>query len=401
MNVQHLESLNDQVAELTGTRVRETFPDRVLASADEVVLVDITPETLIERLQAGKVYPRERAEAALNNFFKIENLQALRQVALRQVAEEVQHKRPAREAVGTRDEELRAGASQAVGERLLALVTPRPRTQRLVRRAWRSAQRLDAQLDLLWVKPPDREPSEEEQQQVAALRRLAAILGAHLIVEEGDEVAEVVGRVAAERGTTYILLGQPRPRTGLRRFTEPLPQRLMRTLPGRGHPHRGRPRQAGGGDIVTLCSRSGLVLLGLLAGAAITLVVRRARAKPRTGGAANPPPVHRQRDLAPRGRRGLPARARRGRDAGAGVSRAVPLARSLEAPLPLECETALPLLEAIEQRALRRGVEVDSRIESGRSRRDALQRLIEAESLRPHRGARVVRASRLASRLRT
>src|SRR3984957_17798635 len=93
VNVQHLESLNDQVAELTGTRVRETVPDAVLASADDVVLVDITPQSLIERLLAGKVYPDERIEAALNNFFKIENLSALREVALRQVAEEVEAKR--------------------------------------------------------------------------------------------------------------------------------------------------------------------------------------------------------------------------------------------------------------------------------------------------------------------
>src|SRR5450755_2189198 len=93
VNVQHLESLNDQVAELTGTRVRETLPDSVLSDADDVVLIDITPESLIERLQAGKVYAAERIPGALNNFFKLENLSALREVALRQVAEEVEAKR--------------------------------------------------------------------------------------------------------------------------------------------------------------------------------------------------------------------------------------------------------------------------------------------------------------------
>ena len=93
VNVQHLESLNDQVAELTGTWVRETFPDAVLAEADEVVLVDLTPEALIERLRAGKVYPGENIEAALDNFFTVENLLALREVALRQVAQEVEAKR--------------------------------------------------------------------------------------------------------------------------------------------------------------------------------------------------------------------------------------------------------------------------------------------------------------------
>src|SRR5215475_8420073 len=135
VNVQHLESLNDRIAELTGVRVRETFPDSVLNDADEVVLIDLTPEALIERLREGKVYPQERVETALNNFFKIENLQALREVALRQVAENVEAKRIVR------------AAPQAVGERLLALVTPEPSSQRLIRRAWRSAQRLGAELD--------------------------------------------------------------------------------------------------------------------------------------------------------------------------------------------------------------------------------------------------------------
>ena len=93
VNVQHLESLNDRVAELSGVRVRETIPDAILGRADEVVLIDLTPEALIERLRAGKVYPSDRIESALNNFFKIENLTTLREIALRQVAEEVEAKR--------------------------------------------------------------------------------------------------------------------------------------------------------------------------------------------------------------------------------------------------------------------------------------------------------------------
>jgi two-component system, OmpR family, sensor histidine kinase KdpD len=230
VNVQHLESLNDSVAELTGTHVRETFPDSVLASADQVVLIDVTPEMLVERLRAGKVYPRDRVDTALGGFFKIENLQALRETALRQVAESVEQRRIVRESVGTR-RDLRATAGQAVGERLLALVTPRPSSQRLVRRAWRSAQRLGSELDLLWVARPDRNPSEEEERRLTALRRLASTLGANLIIEEGDDVAEVVGRVATDRGITYILLGRPERPRGLGRLAEPLPQRLMRALP--------------------------------------------------------------------------------------------------------------------------------------------------------------------------
>jgi two-component system, OmpR family, sensor histidine kinase KdpD len=236
VNVQHLESLNDRVAELTGVRVRETFPDSVLAAADEVVLVDLTPEALIARLRAGRVYPPERVPAALNNFFRVENLSALREVVLRQTAEEVEQKRagaaPVAELLGTREDLLADEAPQAVAERVLALVSLEPSSQRLVRRAWRSAQRLGAELDLLYVAKPGPPPRGEEREQLGALRGLASVLGAHLIVEEGDDVVDTAAAVAGERGTTYVLIGQPRPRTGLRRFTESLPDRLLRQLPG-------------------------------------------------------------------------------------------------------------------------------------------------------------------------
>jgi two-component system sensor histidine kinase KdpD len=233
VNVQHLESLNDQVAELTGVRVRETFPDRILAQADEVVLIDLTPEALIARLREGKVYPLARVPAALNNFFKVENLQALREVALRQVAEDVESKRLVRETLDAREERLFGGtpAPQAIAERLLALAKLDRRSERVVRRAWRSAQRLGGELDILVVRDPGSEPKPQQREELERLRRIAAVLGAHLIVEEGDDVATAVARVARERGTTYILMGAPTPRRGLARLADPLPMRLVRALP--------------------------------------------------------------------------------------------------------------------------------------------------------------------------
>ncbi|MGO9906333.1 MAG: histidine kinase [Solirubrobacteraceae bacterium] len=240
VNVQHLESLNDQVAELTGIRVRETIPDAVLGAADEVILIDITPQSLVERLRAGKVYPAERVQTALNNFFKVENLAALREVALRQVAEEVEAKRipvdsdaahPARSGRPGDERLIDNAAPVAVGERLLALITPEVKSQRVVRRAWRSAQRLGADLDVLWV--ADHEPSEPEQEQLDALRRLSSVLGAHLLIEHGDDVATVTQRVAQDRGTTYVLMGTPKPRSAFRRLTQTsLPFRLIELLPG-------------------------------------------------------------------------------------------------------------------------------------------------------------------------
>jgi two-component system, OmpR family, sensor histidine kinase KdpD len=235
VNVQHLESLNDQVAELTGVRVRETVPDSVLGSADEVVLIDLTPEALIARLRAGKVYPGETIDAALNNFFRIENLAALREVSLRQVAEDVESKRLSfapGEPLGSREEErLAADASRAVGERLLALVRPQPSSQRLVRRAWRSAQRLGTDLDLLWVKPPNQPIEGEVERQVTALRHLASVLGANFLIEESDDLVKGAAEVVRERGSTYIMVGESEPRRGLARLREPLPLRLMEATP--------------------------------------------------------------------------------------------------------------------------------------------------------------------------
>ena len=149
MNIQHLESLNDEVFELTGVRVRETFPDRILDEADEVVLVDLAPEALQERLRSGKVYPKERVDAALLNFFRLDNLAALRELSLRELAEDVEARRTT-----TLLDPL---SQQAVAERILVLVTPEPRSQRILRRAFRSAQRLGSEIDALWVRRPGQE----------------------------------------------------------------------------------------------------------------------------------------------------------------------------------------------------------------------------------------------------
>ncbi len=223
VNVQHLESLNDAIAELTDVRVRETFPDSVLEEADEVVLVDLSPQALQERLRAGKVYPRERAGVALDNFFRADRLSALRELALREVAEDVGARRQA--AV------LDPLSATAVAERVLALLTPEPRSQRILRRAWRSAERLAAPLDALWVHRQGHDLTPDEQVQLAALRRLATVLGAHFLEEEGDLV-ETVRRVVAERGSTYVLVGTPDESRRREILRGSLVSALVRELPG-------------------------------------------------------------------------------------------------------------------------------------------------------------------------
>ena len=224
VNVQHLESLNDAIAELTDVRVRETFPDSVLERADEVVLVDLTPEALRDRLRAGKVYPLERAEVALQNFFRVDKLSVLRELALREVAEDVGHRRQA--------VVLDPLSQQAVAERVLVMVEPQPKSQRLMRRAWRSAERLGAQLDAIWVRKPGHELTEEERVSLAALRRLAVVLGAHFLEEEGDDLVGTVRRVAYERGTTYIFVGTPDESRRREVLKGSLLSALVRQLPG-------------------------------------------------------------------------------------------------------------------------------------------------------------------------
>src|SRR5579875_343301 len=193
VNVQHLESLNDAIFELTEVRVRETFPDRVLDEADEVVLVDLTPA-------------------------------ALRELALREVAEDVEARRTVRT--------LEPLSQQAVAERVLALVEPQPKSQRILRRAWRSAQRLGAEMDALWVRPSGRSPSPEEATQLAALRRLAGILGVHFLEEEGSDLVQTVRRVVAQRGSTYVFVGTPDESRRREIFGGSLLSRLVRELPG-------------------------------------------------------------------------------------------------------------------------------------------------------------------------
>jgi two-component system sensor histidine kinase KdpD len=224
VNIQHLETLNDSIAELTDVRVRETFPDSVLEGADEVVLVDLTPEALQQRLKAGKVYPTDRVETALDNFFRTDRLSALRELALRQVAEDVGARR--------KSVVLDPLSAQAVAERVLALVTLEPRSQRILRRGWRSAERLGAPLDALWVHPPGRDLVPEEQVQLAALRRLAVVLGAHFLEEEGDDLVETVKRVVRERGSTYVLVGTPDESRKREILHGSLVSALVRNLPG-------------------------------------------------------------------------------------------------------------------------------------------------------------------------
>ncbi len=204
VNIQHLESLNDVVAQITGVRVRETVPDRILDRADEVKLIDLSPEELIQRLRDGKVYVPQQAERALRNYFQPGNLTALRELALRETAEHVDEQMQAH---------MRAHAvdrTWPVTERLMVAVRGGSMCERLVRRARRMAERRNAAWIAVFVEPTgfDQRP-EAERVRVAKVLRLAEQLGGEAVTIPGDRVAEDLLRFARERNVTEIVVGGP------------------------------------------------------------------------------------------------------------------------------------------------------------------------------------------------
>src|SRR6516164_7937988 len=205
VNIQHVESLNDVVAQITGIRVRETIPDRVFDRADSVELIDLTPDDLIARLKEGKVYVPKQAERALEHFFSPPNLTALRELALRRTAERV-------------DEQLRSHMQEraiqgpwAAGERILVCVSEDPRAAGLVRYAKRLADRLHAPWTAVSVETQrSLQLSEEERDRLADTLRLAESLGAEAITipSAGRRIADDVINFSHAHNVTQIVIGK-------------------------------------------------------------------------------------------------------------------------------------------------------------------------------------------------
>jgi two-component system sensor histidine kinase KdpD len=207
LNVQHIESLNDAIGGITGVRVRETVPDQVFERADDLELVDITPEELIGRLRAGKVYLPEQAERALASFFQKANLTALREFSLRQAARRVQSD------VDTARRQRAASAPWATTDRLLVCVGPSPSTARVIRTAKRMAQALDAPWMAVGVEKVGMTADAAVQARMAEHYRLAERLGAEVVTLSGQDVAATLLEFARSHNVTKILVGkseQPR-----------------------------------------------------------------------------------------------------------------------------------------------------------------------------------------------
>src|SRR5262245_40529140 len=208
VNVQHIESLNDVVAQITGVLVRETVPDRIIEQADEVELIDLPPDDLLQRLKEGKVYVPHQAERAANNFFRKGNLIALRELALRRTAERVDA-----QMQGYRREHA-IPQTWPTTERILVCIGPGPLGTRLVRAARRMAAGLHAEWIVVTVETPkNTHLPEAERDRIVQTLRLAEQLGAESLTLSGQNVSEAILDFARTRNVTKIVVGKPaRPR---------------------------------------------------------------------------------------------------------------------------------------------------------------------------------------------
>jgi two-component system sensor histidine kinase KdpD len=199
VNIQHLESLNDLVAKITGVVVRERIPDRILDEADQVVVIDVTPETLEERLLAGKIYAANKIEQSLRHFFQRKNLIALRELALREVANTVEEEG---------QESLPPTQFYPIQERVLVCVSTYPNSLRLLRRGARLANYMNAPLFILFVINPDHFLSKAETLHIETCQQLCQDFGGNFLRIQDYNVPNAIAQVAEKEKITQIVIGE-------------------------------------------------------------------------------------------------------------------------------------------------------------------------------------------------
>jgi two-component system, OmpR family, sensor histidine kinase KdpD len=210
MNIQHLESVTPTVQGITGIQVRETVPDWVLKRVDEVVMSDLTPEALQNRMRRGDIYPLERVERALGNFFRQGNLIALRELALRQVTHAVDRNL---ESYLDRQETRK---NFGVRERIAVCISSNPAAQHLIARGARMAQALDGELYVIYV-DMGQDAAEHHQRTLQANILFAENVGASVVRVQGKTVAAAVAEVVHEKHITHVFFGRSAT-TGWRRY---------------------------------------------------------------------------------------------------------------------------------------------------------------------------------------
>ncbi|BAY09415.1 sensor protein KdpD [Calothrix sp. NIES-2098] len=220
VNIQHLESLNDLVARITGVVVRERIPDRLLDEADAVVVIDVTPETLEERLLEGKIYAPEKISQSLDNFFQRRNLIALRELALREVADTV-------EEANTSTLE---GQNCNIHERVLVCVSTYPNSVQLLRRGARIANYMNARLYAIFVADPERFLTKQESLHIHTCEKLCKEFSGEFLHVKSHNVAQEIAQVAAKYHITQIVIGESQQPRWKRWFKLSFTQRLMELI---------------------------------------------------------------------------------------------------------------------------------------------------------------------------
>lgn len=228
LNVQHLESLYDTVESGVGVKVRERLPDSVLAEADQIVNVDLSTQDLRRRLEEGKIYPAERVQTALGNFFTGSNLEQLREIALREMASQIDLRRREPDDQGT------APMAEQV---MVCLSSGGPNSEMLLRYASRLAGRLNRNWYALYVQTPSEEPTTidaETQRDLAGTLTLAKQLGAMVFTYKGEDIPETILRFAKEYRVGHVVIGKPRTLTGWERILgrKSIAERLMAEADG-------------------------------------------------------------------------------------------------------------------------------------------------------------------------
>jgi two-component system, OmpR family, sensor histidine kinase KdpD len=221
VNIQHLESLNDLVARITGVVVRERIPDRILEAADQVVVVDVTPETLEERLLDGKIYAPEKVQQSLENFFQRRNLIALRELALREVADTVEEES---------GELTLTGQFCTVHERVLACISTYPNALQLLRRGARLASYMNAPFYVIFVNHPDRFLTKAETMHIETCETLCREFEGQFLRVQHLDVARAIAEVAEQQRITQIVIGESQQSRWKQWVKGSFTQRLMRLI---------------------------------------------------------------------------------------------------------------------------------------------------------------------------
>jgi len=221
MNIQHLESLNDLVARITGVVVRERVPDKILEEADEIIVIDVTPETLQDRLREGKIYAPEKIQQSLDNFFQRRNLIALRELALREIADNIEEAALA----STPSNEF-----CNIHERVLVCVSTYPNSIQLLRRGARIASYMNAPLYVVYVATPDRFLTKEESLYLENCERLCKEFDGNFIRLTGNDVANAIAGMAEKQHITQIVIGESQASWWKQLLQGSLTQKLVRLL---------------------------------------------------------------------------------------------------------------------------------------------------------------------------